>query len=68
VAGAIGQPVVAIEPPNGTLDQTVQVSDANLGKVDNENFRYYLVARLTGAGAGDAVALSTFQIVYIGSR
>jgi hypothetical protein len=39
-------------------------ADAALATVDTSVFRYFIVARIDGAAAADAVSLSGFQITY----
>jgi hypothetical protein len=68
ISGAATQRITGVDPPVGGFDQTANPTSPELAKVDNENFRYFLTARLTIAGAGDQIILSTFQIVYLAAH
>jgi hypothetical protein len=69
VFGSTAQPIVSIFVPktqNGTFDPPPTLVDPSRATVDNEQFRYYLVARVEGAdpNAAKGVELDTIAITY----
>jgi hypothetical protein len=60
------QRIMGVDAPTGGFDQTAAAPNTDVAKIDNDNFRYYLTADLSGAGAADLVTLSAFQFTYIG--
>jgi hypothetical protein len=55
------QRVARVEPAGDPFD-TQAAADATLATVDNQAFRYFLLAQLNNAQAGDVVLLASFQI------
>jgi hypothetical protein len=57
--------ITGVNPPTGSFDLTSQAPNTTVAKVDNDQFRYYLIAELDSATAAHVIALNGFQVTHI---
>jgi hypothetical protein len=62
---ATSEPVIGVTGAGGPFDSKNTPQDPTRALVDTDQFRYFITARVDGAGANDVVRLDGFQIVHI---
>jgi hypothetical protein len=62
---AASEPIVGVVGSGGPFDNKIAPQDQTRAVVDTDTFRYYVVAQVSNAGAGDTVRVDSFQIVHI---